>query len=418
MSSSAGLFDLAAGVVVAAAFFGYLNQRYLRLPTTTALTVMGAVVSLGALALDHLLPEAGIGPWLVETVRSIHFTETLMGGLLSFLLFAGALHLEFQAIKRSAWSILLITVCGVLISTALIGSLCWSVSALAGVPLAPAWCYLFGALISPTDPVAVLATLKSAKLPETLQATVAAESLFNDGLGIVAFGILLGIATGTRDASFAGAAELVAVEALGGVVLGLALGFLAFKALSSIDEHNIEVLITLALVMGGYALALHVSVSGPIAMATAGLIIGNQGRRLAMSENTRDHLNKFWSLLDEILNAVLFLLIGVESIVVAGDRSLALLGVAAIPMTLFARAVAMGLPFGFGYVRRLLPRNSLAILVLAGVRGGISIALALSLPEGEYKHLIMLATYTVVVFSIVVQAPLVGPAARRAFGRS
>lgn len=411
-------FDLAAAIVVCAALFGYLNHRFIGLRQTTGLTVMGGLASLAIVAVDRALPEATVGRQLVEIIESIDFESTLMEGLLSFLLFAGALHIDLQAMKRSAWAIGAVTCSGVLVSTALIGAFAWLGLALAGLPLPLIWCLVFGALISPTDPVAVLGILKSAKVPASLEATVAGESLFNDGVGIVVFSILLGMATGTGEPSLAEASRLFAVEALGGVALGLAAGWLSFLALRSINEHNLEVLITLALVMGGYALAHRLHVNGPIAMAVAGLIIGNHGRRLAMSEVTRDHVNKFWSLIDETLNAVLFLLIGIEVIVVLDDWRLILFGLAAIPLTMAARAVSVGLPVLALRRAWSLPRGSYAILVLGGVRGGISIALALSLPEGEHKHVIVLATYVVVLFSVVVQASAVGKAARRLFAGS
>ncbi|MFZ5779962.1 MAG: cation:proton antiporter [Pseudomonadota bacterium] len=408
-------FDVAAAIVVCAAAFGYLNHRLIGLRQTTGLTIMGALGSLAVVALDRALPGVQIGHELADLIEAIDFRQALMEGMLSFLLFAGALHVDLQAMKRSALPIAAITCSGVLLSTALIGGLAWGAASLAGIALAPAWCLLFGALISPTDPVAVLGILKSARIPPSLEAMVAGESLFNDGLAIVAFTVLLEIALGAEQVSLAEAASLFAGEALGGAALGLAAGWLSFFAMRSINEHNLEVLITLALVMGGYALAHRLHVNGPIAMAVAGLIIGNHGRRLAMDDVTRDYVTKFWSLIDETLNAILFLLIGVEVIVILDDWRLILFGVAAIPLTLFARAVSVGVPMLALWQTSGVPRGSYPILVLGGVRGGISIALALSLPEGPYKHLIVMATYVVVAFSVVLQASTVGMAARRIF---
>ena len=407
--------DLAAAVIVCAAVFGYINYRFIGLRQTTGLTIMGALASLAIVTVDKTLPDVAIGRQLVGVIKGIDFHTTLMDGLLSFLLFAGALHIDLPAMKRSAWTIGVITVSGVLLSTALIGGITWLTLGIAGLPLPLIWCLVFGALISPTDPVAVLGILKSAKVPAALEATVAGESLFNDGVGIVVFTILLGMATGAEAISLSGAGRLFAVEALGGAALGLAAGWTAFLALRSINDHNLEVLITLALVMGGYAVAHNIHVNGPIAMAVAGLIIGNYGRRLAMDVDTRDHVNKFWSLIDETLNAVLFLLIGVEVILVLEDWRLLLFGLAAIPVTLAARAISVGLPMLAMRKSGALPRGSYAILVLGGVRGGISIALALALPEGFHKHVIVMATYVVVLFSVIVQASVVGVAARRLF---
>ena len=411
-------FDIAAAVVVCAAVFGYFNHRFIGLRQTIGLTVMGALASLVLVAVDRLLPEQALGRQLIAFIKSIDFEVTVMDGLLSFLLFAGALHIDLQALRRSAWAIGIITISGVIVSTAVIGGLAWLAVGAAGLHLPLIWCLLFGALISPTDPVAVLGILKSAQVPASLEATVAGESLFNDGVGIVVFGIFLGMATGAGDVSLGSAARLLATEALGGGALGLAAGWLSFLALRSINEHNLEVLITLALVMGGYALAHRLHVNGPVAMAVAGLIIGNHGRRLAMSDVTRDYVTKFWSLIDETLNAVLFLLIGIEVVVVLDDWHLILFGLAAVPVTLAARAISVGLPMLALRRASDLPRGSYAILVLGGVRGGISIALALSLPESFQKHIVVLATYVVVLFSVIVQASAVGAVARRLFRTS
>lgn len=410
-----GPFDVAAAVVFCAAVFGYVNHRFIGLRQTTGLTIMGALASLAIVAVNALWPGVSLARELVGSIRAIDFHATVMDGLLSFLLFAGALHIDLQTMRRSAWAIGLITISGVLLSTALIGGAAWLALYLVGIPMPLIWCLVFGALISPTDPVAVLGILKSAKVPPSLEATVAGESLFNDGVGIVIFTLLLGMATGAEDVSVPGAGRLFAVEALGGATLGMAAGWTAFLALRSIDDHNLEVLITLALVMGGYALAHSLGVNGPIAMAVAGLIIGNHGRRFAMSNNTRDHVNKFWSLIDETLNAVLFLLIGVEVVVILEDWRLVLIGVAAIPITLAARALSVGAPMLALKHGGSLPAGSYSILVIGGVRGGISIALALALPDGFEKHVIVLATYVVVMFSVIVQASVVGATARRLF---
>lgn len=410
-----GPLDLSAAVVVCAALFGYVNHRFIGLRQTTGLTIMGGLASLALVAVNTLWPGLVVARELVESIRTIDFHATVMDGLLSFLLFAGALHIDLQALRRSAWAIGLITISGGILSTGLIGGAAWLALNLAGIPLPLIWCLVFGALISPTDPVAVLGILKSAKVPPSLEATVAGESLFNDGVGIVLFTLLLGMATGAEQVSVAGAGRLFAIEALGGAALGFAAGWTAFFALRSVDDHNLEVLITLALVMGGYALAHGLGVNGPIAMAVAGLIIGNHGRRLAMSDNTRDHVNKFWSLIDETLNAVLFLLIGVEVVVILEDWPLLLVGLGAIPLTLAARALSVGLPMLALKRRASLPSGSYSILVVGGVRGGISIALALALPEGLEKHVILLATYVVVMFSVVVQGAVVGATARRLF---
>jgi CPA1 family monovalent cation:H+ antiporter len=376
---------------------------------------MGALASLGAVVIDSLLSG---GHALRHFIEDIDFRATLMDGMLSFLLFAGALHIDLKEMGRSKGTIAVITIFGVVASTALVGGGAWLAASFFGIGFPLLWCLLFGALISPTDPVAVLGILKSAHVPPALEATVAGESLFNDGVSIVVFSILLGLATTSTSVTLAEVGRLFAVQAVGGVCLGLAAGGLAFFAVRSIDEHNLEVTITLALVMAGYALAQRIGVNGPIAMAVAGLIIGNHGRALAMSGVTRDYVTKFWSLIDEILNAVLFLLIGLEVILVLEEPWLVPLGLAAIPLVLAARAVSVGLPVMALRWLSPMPRGSYPILVLAGVRGGISIALALSVPAGPHKAVIVTATYAVVLFSVLIQAPAVGVAARRLFAAS
>jgi monovalent cation:H+ antiporter, CPA1 family len=417
MNPSLGPFDIASALIVLAAAFGYLNHRFLGLSQTTGLTVMGAAASIVLVAIDDVLPGVAHGDSIRTLIESIDFRFALMEGMLSFLLFAGALHVDLHEMQRSKWTIGIITILGVLLSTALIGGAAWLMAGLSGIDLPLRWCLLFGALISPTDPVAVLGILKSIKVPPALEATVAGESLFNDGVGVVVFSILLGLVSGTQEISALEVGRLFAIQAVGGAIFGGVAGWIVFLALRSIDEHNLEVLITLALVMGGYALAQRLQVSGPIAMAVAGLIIGNHGRAHAMSKVTRDYVTKFWSLIDEILNAVLFLLIGIEVVAIL-KVDLLVFGFAAIPIVLAARAISVGLPMlGLGRVAPL-ARGSFSILVLGGVRGGISIALALSVPAGPYKELIVMTTYVVVLFSVLVQAPVVGMAARRLFDRA
>ena len=307
MNASLGPFDIASALIVLAAAFGYLNHRFLGLSQTTGLTVMGAAASIVLVAIDDAIPGVEHGHPIRTLIDSIDFRFALMEGMLSFLLFAGALHVDLHEMRRSKWTIGIITLLGVLLSTAIVGGGAWLMASLSGIDLPLRWCLLFGALISPTDPVAVLGILKSIKVPASLEATVAGESLFNDGVGVVVFSILLGLVSGTQDISTLEVAKLFTTQAVGGVIFGGVAGWIVFLALRSINEHNLEVLITLALVMGGYALAQRLQVSGPIAMAVAGLIIGNHGRAHAMSEVTRDYVTKFWSLIDEILNAVLFL---------------------------------------------------------------------------------------------------------------
>jgi len=406
-------FDAAAILIVLAAALGYLNHRVIGLPHTIGLVIMGAVASLAMVGADAVFPGAGMGASVRGFLGEIDFHDALMNGMLSFLLFAGALHVDLDALMRRRWTILALATVGVLTSTAIIGTVFQWLAAAAGFEIPFLWCLVFGALISPTDPVAVMSVLKSVKVPPTLEAKIAGESLFNDGVGIVLFSILVAAAAGGGDFSVGHAAELFVVEAVGGIVLGLAAGWIAYRAMKSIDEHNLEVLITLALVMGGYALAQALHVSGPVAMAVAGLLIGNHGARFAMSDQTRDHVTRFWELVDEILNSVLFLLIGLEVVAIAKDAMHLGVGLAAIVLVLAARAISVAVPMVALSRWTEFTRGAFPMLVWGGVRGGISVALALSLPEGPVKDTILTATYVVVVFSVIVQGSTISRAVRR-----
>jgi CPA1 family monovalent cation:H+ antiporter len=396
-------FDAAAILIVLAAALGYLNHRAFGLPSSVGLTVMGAVASLLIVAVDWLVPSSHLSSMVVGFLDDIDFHTTLMEGMLSFLLFAGALHVDWFHLRKSRWHILVLSTVGVLASTVIVGAGFYALTGLFGVTVPLDWCFVFGALISPTDPVAVMGVLKRAAVPPTLQATVAGESLFNDGVGVVVFAILLSVAMGHEPFSISTATLDFLREAGGGTLLGLLIGWIAFRAMRSIDDYNIEVLISLAVVMGGYSLALANHISGPVAMAVAGLIIGNAGVAHSMSDVTKDYLLKFWELIDEILNAVLFLLIGLEVIAVVGEPGLLMLGGAAIPLVIAARSVSVGVPLAL--LKRQLAMGPLAMptLVWGGLRGGISIALALSLPDTPVRTAILGATYVVVLFSVVVQ---------------
>lgn len=395
--------DAAAMLIVLSAALGYFNYRVLKLPPSVGLTIMGALASLIVVGIDLVLPGSRIGAEIVAYIARIDFHATLMEGMLSFLLFAGALHVDWGDMKRGAAPIIVLSTIGVLLSTALIGGGFWWLASLVGLHVPMVWCLVFGALISPTDPVAVMGVLKRAAVGDTLQATVAGESLFNDGVGVVVFAIILATALGEEPFSAAHAAELFAIEAGGGVLLGLAVGWIGYRAMRSIDEYKLEVLISLAIVMGGYSLAHWVHVSGPVAMAVAGLLIGNEGVKTAMSEQTRDHLLKFWSLIDDILNAVLFVLIGLEVVTIPSDQRFILLGLMAIPLVLIARTLSVTGPLLV--LRPFLTLGPLALptLIWGGLRGGISVALALGLPEGNARSIALTATYIIVLFSVIVQ---------------
>ena len=404
-----GLINTAAAVITLAAVFGYINHRWLKLPSTIGLVVIALATSFAVIVIDFAIP----GMELRETARraflQIDFHETLMQGMLSFLLFAGALHVDLDDLLSRKWAIGSLATVGVLLSTALNGIGIYYLARLVGIDIPFAWALVYGALISPTDPVAVLGILKAVPgVPASLRAKIAGESLFNDGVGVVVFAILVAIASGGgahggEPIGALGVTELFVVEALGGAVLGLVTGLIAFYAMKSVDEYNLEILITLSLVMVTYGVATYLHLSGPIAVVVAGLLVGNHGTRFAMSERTREHVETFWSLLDEILNAALFLLIGFEVIVLSYTVP-ELLGILlAIPLALAARLVSVALPIAILSLRQTFTKGSVPVLTWGGLKGGISVALALSLPDLPAREPILVFTYGVVIFSIVVQ---------------
>ncbi|WP_271439062.1 cation:proton antiporter [Pontixanthobacter luteolus] len=407
-STTLSPFDIAAILVVASAFLGWLNHHFIKLPHVIGLTVMGALGAIGLMVADAFIPGIILDDWVAGLLEQMDFTDTLLQGMLSFLLFAGALHVDLDRLRVAWLPVLLLSTVGVVISTLLIGAASWGLGLLLGLPITPIWYFVFGALISPTDPVSVLGVLKEENVPASLQSAVAGESLFNDGVGIVVFVILLGAAVTGNDFSLAEGARLFAIEAGGGVLVGLVFGFIGYRALASMDEYTLEVLITLAIVMGGYALCTQLHISGPLAMAVAGLLIGNHGVTYAMSDVTRDYLIKFWELVDELLNSVLFLLIGLELIALAPGTDAAIFGLAAIVITLAARAIAVGSATKIIPAARLDNKGAGRVLWWGGLRGGISIALALSLPAGPTRDLLLAATFAAVLFSVLVQRATLG----------
>ena len=409
------LLDLAAILLALAAAFGYLNHRWLKLPHTIGLVVIALLASMAVLGLDLAVPALGFRATVRGAVEGIAFPEILMKGMLSFLLFAGALHVDLNEFARRKWAIGAMATIGVLISTALVGTAIYLLASLADFPIPLAYCLVFGALISPTDPIAVLGILKTIEVPASLEAKIAGESLFNDGVGIVVFTILVAVAAGAEggNALSAGAiGQLFATEALGGAALGLATGFIAYRAIGSIDEYNLEVLITLALVALTYSIAIAIHVSGPIAVVIAGILIGNHGKQFAMSAATRDQLFTFWSLIDEVLNSVLFLIIGFEVLTLTFTGHTFLLMALAVPVVLVARLVAVSVPLAALSLRDEFTKGAIPVLTWGGLRGGISVALALSIPDFPQKDVVLAMTYGVVIFSIVVQGLTVGRVVR------
>jgi CPA1 family monovalent cation:H+ antiporter len=396
-------FDLIAVLLGLAALFGYINHKLLKLPHTIGLVVIALAVSLGALLADALVPAWGFGAAVRAMLGEIDFTEALMKGLLSFLLFAGALHVDLSALAERKWAIAAMSTFGVVISTAIVGGGAFVIFQATGQTVPLTYCLVFGALISPTDPVAVMSILKKVAVPPSLEAKIAGESLFNDGVGVVVFAILVAIATGGAEVSAGSVAVLFLAEAFGGALLGLAAGCIAFYAMRSLDEHNIEVIITLALVTVTYAVAHRLHVSGLIAVVVAGLLIGNHGTRLAMSETTREHIHTFWSLADEILNSLLFMLIGFEVVAISGEPGVLIAALLTIPLVLIARLAAVAGPISILGLGRDFSKGAIPILTWGGLRGGISVALVLSLPPSAERELMLTACYAVVIFSIVIQ---------------
>lgn len=394
------IFKIIAIFISIAALASYINYRYIKLPSTIGLMVVGLAMSLSLIGLNSLGVDV-LGP-MEGILKQIDFGETLMKGMLSSLLFAGALKININDLAKQKLVVGTLATVGVAVTTFLVGSAIYLVLNLFDFSISYLYCLVFGALIAPTDPVAVMAILKSVNAPKTLETKIAGESLFNDGVGIVVFTVLIGIAAG-ESVSFGHIVLLFSREVIGGVLFGAAIGLIAYRLLKNVDEHSVEILITLALVVGGYALALTLHTSGPIAIVVAGLLIGNYGRTLAMSAKTREHLDDFWEMIDEILNAVLFVWIGLEILILSFKLDYFLIGLIAIPLTLGARFFSVWGTISIMKFRRQFSHNAIRILTWGGLRGGISIALALSLDAGDARDLIVSITYVVVVFSILVQ---------------
>lgn len=399
-------------LLVVAALFSYLNQRFIHLPPTIGLMVMALVSSLGLVGLGWLHVPAVLR--VVEIVRAIDFHTVLMQYLLSFLLFAGAVHLDTRSLDRQRIPVLLLATLatlGTLLSTVMVAGSLYLVLPLFGLPLALVYCLLFGSLISPTDPVAVLGILTKAGLPKPLETNIVGESLFNDGVGVVLFAIVLSVAsTGANSVAPSQVLLLLLREGVGGLALGGALGYVVYRLLRNVNDYKLEVQLTLALVMGGSALATRLHTSGPLAMVVAGLVVGGHGRRV-MSEETEDYVDKFWELIDGVLNALLFVLMGLEVLVLRTSGPVVLAGLVVVILVLVARFVSVSIPLSFLRARREFTDFNLAILTWGGLRGGISVALALSLPPTMPRELLIAFTYVVVTFSVLGQGLTIGPLA-------
>ncbi len=395
------LFSSLAALLTLAGLFSYLNARFLRQPAGIMFLLLGALTAVVVLAVGWVVPSftAEVRATLVQ----LDFTEFLMGSVLSFLLFAGSLHVRAEALRAVWRSIAAYSTLGVLLATALVGLGTYGLLHLVGEPLPLLPCLLFGALIAPTDPIAVLGILKTTPLDPSIETNLAGESLFNDGFGVVVFVTLLELATPGPTPTVGAVGLLLLREAGGGLLAGAGLGYMGYRLICTIDHFQTEVILTLALVMGGYALCHALGVSGPLAMVVAGLIIGGVSRSPAVSDTSREYLEKFWEALDEVLNAVLFVLMGLELVVVGFSGFYLALGLVVGVLTVVVRYVALALPTRLLGLTRQLPPRTLAILTWGGLRGGISLALALALPKAMHPELFVPITFAVVLFSAVVQ---------------
>ena len=402
-------YEILTFIICLAAVFAYINFRYIRLEPTIGIMILSLASSLILAAFSRFFPAAS-APF-IKFIASVDFHNLLMKGMLSFLLFAGSIHIDAVNLRKERLPIITLSSIGILISTFLIGTLLFYVFAAFHISIGYIYCLLFAALISPTDPIAVLAILKRAGLPVSLEIKIAGESLFNDGVAVVLFLTILEVAqTGIDKLSVLDISMLFIRETGGGLLFGLLLGRLGYYILRSIDKYEIEVMITVAIVMGGYLFADWLHISGPLAMVVAGIVIGNKARKLAVSKITKDYLDKFWELVDEMLNAILFMLIGFEMLVIKIDAQIIIISLIAIVITLFARWLSVAIPVTFlrirGRVRFV--KNAIAILTWGGLRGGLSVALALSLPPEMFRDQFVAVTYIIVVFSIIVQGLTIG----------
>ena len=405
-------YAIATVLIVLSALFGYINVRFLKLPITIGLMVITIIFTLILIVIGQfddtlLLQEKAF-------IEGIDFKAVLFDIMLSFLLFAGAMHTNFEQLKIQRWPVLVFATLGVLVSTFLVGIIMYFVLQLVGLNVDFIYCLLFGALISPTDPIAVLGILKQAGAPKKLETKIVGESLFNDGVGVVVFLTLLKIAEGGSGVTLGHIAEMFAVEVLGGIALGLLLGWITYKLMKSIDDYDVEVIITIAVVMGGTLLAQKFHLSAPLAMVACGLMVGNDTvRDAAMSETTETYVDKFWELIDVLLNTILFVLIGMEMLILTFEGSYILVGILAVPIVLLCRYLSLWFPVKFFAKKLDFVPNTNLIMTWGGLRGGISIALALSLTQEMHRELFLVITYIIVVFSITGQGLTVGPLIKR-----
>ena len=400
------LFHLFSILIVISALFAYINYRYLKLTNAIGLMLVSLIFSLMGLLLGSFFPS--IKSIVAEQLSSINFSELLLEGMLSFMLFAGAIHIKYKDLKSEKLTIMLFSTFSVVISTFIVGFVSYYLLNYFGLQVSLIHSLLFGALISPTDPIAVISILKSAGVSKSLETKIAGESLFNDGVAVVVFITILQLTKPGVELSVASVSLLFGQEALGGILLGALVGWLGYKLIASIDNYQVEVLITLAIVMGGYTFAHYIHVSGPLAMVIAGLITGNHGKSYGMSDTTTEYIDKFWELIDEILNALLFVLIGLELLIIQTNKTVLIVALILIVIVLITRFISVLIPSLFIRIQQGITKQTLLILTWGGLRGGISIALALSLPSSLSKDIWVTITYVIVCFSILVQGMSIG----------
>jgi CPA1 family monovalent cation:H+ antiporter len=405
------LFHLFSILIVLSAGFAYINFRVLKLPNAIGLMLVSLIFSFFILIMGYYFPAFKDN--IALKMDSINFSELLLESMLSFMLFAGAIHIKFKDLNNEKLSILLFSTISVLISTFIIGFASYYLLNYIGIPVQLIHAMLFGALISPTDPIAVLSILKSAGVSKSLETKIAGESLFNDGVAVVVFITILKLAKPGTDLNISSILLLFGQEAIGGLVLGIVVGYIGFKLIASIDNYQVEVLITLAIVMGGYTLAHYTHVSGPLAMVAAGLITGNHGKSLGMSDITAEYVDKFWELIDEILNALLFVLIGLELLIIQTNQKIVFAAIIILFITLVTRYISVYIPSIAVRLKERINQKTILILTWGGLRGGISIALALSINPEYNKNIWVTITYVIVCFSILVQGMTIGKFAQK-----
>jgi CPA1 family monovalent cation:H+ antiporter len=405
------VYHIISILIFLTAIFAYVNDRWVKWPPTIGIMAIALIFSILIALSGLIVPQ--VSKKALTLISNINFEQVLMKIMLSFLLFAGALHIDANKLNKEKWPVFLLATAGTIISTFLVSIMAYYLFGIFNIPMPYICCLLFGALISPTDPIAVMGILKDAGIPKTLELKISGESLFNDGVGVVVFLTILKVAVNGIDKfSMSETAVLFLKEAGGGILFGSLLGYFAYLLMRSIDNYRVEVLITLAVVMCGYSLADYLHLSGPLAIIMAGIILGTKGRKEGLSEISRDYLSKFWDLTDEIFNALLFLLIGLQILVIKVNPIIMLIGGIMVLLVLLARYLSVVFPVMFLKLWITFEKNAVLILTWGGLRGGISVALALSLPLAMHRYDFVLITYIIVVFSIIVQGLTIGKVAK------